>query len=182
MDDTFVIHKAEHTKQFLTHLNSLNPHIQFTAEAPCEKGAIPFLVTLVSIGPNVSLITSVYKTPIHWDQNLHWDNDYSFSTQFRVFKTLTHGTQTVCFDQELLGQEHNTLGLPLVGAITPTGSSTEYKPNWTFTLVFGTATPTTVQIGIRTTRPITSTLWSLTPKAWVTASREFVIKWGPSSF
>ena len=47
MDNTFVIHKKEHN-QFLTHLNSLNPHIQFTTEAPTEHGAIPFLDTLVS--------------------------------------------------------------------------------------------------------------------------------------
>ena len=29
VDDTLVIHKAEHTKKFLIHLNSLNPHVQF---------------------------------------------------------------------------------------------------------------------------------------------------------
>ena len=37
MDDTFVVHKAEHTQQFLTHFNSLNPHIQFTTETPNQQ-------------------------------------------------------------------------------------------------------------------------------------------------
>ena len=30
VDDTFIIHKAEHSLQFLLHLNSLKPNIQFT--------------------------------------------------------------------------------------------------------------------------------------------------------
>ena len=34
VDDTSVIYKAGCIQQFLTHLNSLNPHIQFTTEAP----------------------------------------------------------------------------------------------------------------------------------------------------
>ena len=40
VDYTFVIHKAEYTQQFLVHQNSLNPHIQFTAEAPSEQGSL----------------------------------------------------------------------------------------------------------------------------------------------
>ena len=37
MDDSFVIHKEEHTQQFLTHLNSLNLHIQFTTKVPNDE-------------------------------------------------------------------------------------------------------------------------------------------------
>ena len=34
VDDTFVIQKAEYSKQFLHHISSIDPHIQFTTEDP----------------------------------------------------------------------------------------------------------------------------------------------------
>ena len=40
--DNFVVLKAEHSQQFLTHLNSLNTHIQFTTETPNQQGSLPF--------------------------------------------------------------------------------------------------------------------------------------------
>ena len=63
MNDAFIIQKAEHTQQLLTHLISLHPHIQLTMEAPNIQGAIPFLDTLVSLAPNGSLITLVQRKP-----------------------------------------------------------------------------------------------------------------------
>ena len=47
VNDPFVIHKAEHTQHFLTHLNSYDPNIQFTTESPGQKGCHPFLHTLI---------------------------------------------------------------------------------------------------------------------------------------
>ena len=47
VDDTYVIQQAEHCHQFLQHINSKYPHIQFTIEDPKEDGSIPFLDTLV---------------------------------------------------------------------------------------------------------------------------------------
>ena len=38
VDDTFIIHRAEHKQQFVTHLNSLDPNIQFTSEFPRPTG------------------------------------------------------------------------------------------------------------------------------------------------
>ena len=34
VDDTFVITKAEHSQPLLQHINSQDPHIQFTVEEP----------------------------------------------------------------------------------------------------------------------------------------------------
>ena len=65
VDNTFAVHKAEHTQQFLTHLNSLNPHIQVTTDNPSQQGSLSFLDTLVSVGPNGSLVTTVYRKPTH---------------------------------------------------------------------------------------------------------------------
>ena len=42
VDDIFVIKKVEYMQQFLHHLNSIDPHIQFTAEDPNTNGSLPF--------------------------------------------------------------------------------------------------------------------------------------------
>ena len=41
VDDTFVITKAEHSQTLLHHINSQDPHIQFTVE-PAQQGSLPF--------------------------------------------------------------------------------------------------------------------------------------------
>ena len=65
MDDTFVIQEAKHSQQLFQHINSQDPHIQFTTEEPNQEGALPSLDTLVSPGPNNTLITNVYRKPTH---------------------------------------------------------------------------------------------------------------------
>ena len=64
-------HNAEQTQQFLTHLNSLDPNIQFNIESPDQQGFLPFLDTLASQGPNGTFITTVYRKLRHTDQYLH---------------------------------------------------------------------------------------------------------------
>ena len=76
VDDTFVIHKVEHTQQFLTHLNSLDPNIQFTTESPAQQGCLPFADTLTSQGPDETFITMVYRKPTHTDEHLYWDSHH----------------------------------------------------------------------------------------------------------
>ena len=76
VDDTFVITKAEHSKQLLQHINSQDPHIQLTFEEPSQQGTLPFLDTLVTIGPNQNFHTTVYRKPTHTDQYLHWDSKH----------------------------------------------------------------------------------------------------------
>ena len=44
VDDTFVINKAEHSQDLLQHINSQDPHIQFTVE-PTQQDSLPFLDT-----------------------------------------------------------------------------------------------------------------------------------------
>ena len=96
MDDTFVVHKAEHTQHFLTHLNSHNCHIHFTTHIPNQQGSLSFFDTLVSVGPNGSLVTTVYMKPTHTDQYLHRNSHHSIANKYIVYNTLTHMTQTVC--------------------------------------------------------------------------------------
>ena len=43
VDDTFLTQRTEYRNQFLQHLNSTDPHIQFTTEEMNTDGFIPFL-------------------------------------------------------------------------------------------------------------------------------------------
>ena len=48
VDDTFVVLKKDKKEEFLQHINSVDPSIQFTTEAQKEDGSIPFLDILVT--------------------------------------------------------------------------------------------------------------------------------------
>ena len=76
VDDTFVILETKHSQQQLQYINSQDPHIQFTVEEPNQEGALPFLDTLVSLGPNNTLITTVYRKLTYRDQHLHLDSNH----------------------------------------------------------------------------------------------------------
>ena len=43
VDDTLVILKKDHKEEFLQHINSVDPSIQFTTEELKEDGSMPFL-------------------------------------------------------------------------------------------------------------------------------------------
>ena len=60
VDDTFVIQKEVHKQDFLQHINSVDPAIQFTVENNKEDGAIPFLDTIVK--PNKQGTTNIQPT------------------------------------------------------------------------------------------------------------------------
>ena len=75
-DDTFVIQQAKYSQQLLQQINSQEPHIQFITEELNQEGALPFLDTLVSPGPNNTLVTTVYRKPTHTDQYLPWDSNH----------------------------------------------------------------------------------------------------------
>ena len=104
VDDIFVINKAEHSQDLLQHINNQDPHIQFTVE-PTQQGSLPFLDTLVTIQPDNTLSTSVYRKPTHTDQYLHWDSNHHITVKQSVFNTLAHRAKTVSSTQDLLDKE-----------------------------------------------------------------------------
>ena len=89
VDDTFVINKAEHSQDLLHHINNKDPYIQFTVE-PTQQGSLPFLDTLVTIQPDNTFSTSVYRKPTHTEQYLHWDSNHHITAKQSVFNTLAH--------------------------------------------------------------------------------------------
>ena len=66
VDDTFDINKAEHSQDLLEHMNSQDPHIQFTVE-PTQQDSLPFLDTLVTIQSDNTFSTTVYRNLTHTD-------------------------------------------------------------------------------------------------------------------
>jgi hypothetical protein len=65
VDDTFVVwpHGTEKLEEFLSHMNSLRPTIQFTLET--ETGdSLPFLDVLVCRN-GTAVLTKVYRKPTH---------------------------------------------------------------------------------------------------------------------
>ena len=104
VDDTFVINKAEHSQDLLQHINSQDPHIQFTVE-PTQQDSLPFLDTLVTIQPENTFSTTVYRKPTHTDQYLHWDSNHHITAKQSVFNTLAHRAKTVSSSQVSFNKE-----------------------------------------------------------------------------
>ena len=65
VDDTFVILKQDKKEEFLQHINSVNPAIQFTTEEQKQDGSMPFLDILVTPQEDRTLTTRVYRKPTH---------------------------------------------------------------------------------------------------------------------
>ena len=108
VDDTFVIHKEIHKQEFLQHINSVDPAIQFTVENN-KDGVIPFLDTIVKPEAEWNLFITVYRKPTHTDQYLQWDSHHHLSAKFSVIHTLSHRAQTVCSNPELPHKEKTHL-------------------------------------------------------------------------
>ena len=77
-----------HVMGIFAAINSQNPHIQFTMEDPGKNGALPLLDTLVSLGPNNTQVTSVYRKLIHIDQYLHRDSSHFPQGKYSINNTL----------------------------------------------------------------------------------------------
>ena len=94
--DTCVVIYAANKEGFLEHINSIDPHIQFTTEDAKADGSIPFLDTIVMSQPDNSLLTSVYRKPTHTDLYLHWNSHHHLLAKFSVINTLKHRARSVC--------------------------------------------------------------------------------------
>ena len=105
VDDTFVIIKAEHSQSLLQHINSKDPHIQSTVKEPTQQGTLPFLDTLVTIQPDNTFSTSVYRKPTHADQYLDWNSNHHITAKQSVSNTLAHRAKIVSSNQETLNKE-----------------------------------------------------------------------------
>ena len=130
VDDTFVIQKAEHSQQFLHHINTQDPNIQFTVEEPDEDGSLPFLDTKVTPGPNNTLNATVYRKPTHTDQYLHWDSNHFITSKHSVYNTLAHRAKVVSSNETSLNKELEHIRMTLHCCHFPTWALNELKQNF----------------------------------------------------
>ena len=101
---TLLSYYNNHT-EFLQHINSVNPSIQFTTEEAKEDGSMPFLDILVTPQGDGTLTTSVYRKPTHIHLYLQWDSHHSLACKYSVINTLTHRAKAVCSNSKLLEEE-----------------------------------------------------------------------------
>ena len=105
VDDTCVILDSVRKEEFFNHINSLDPHIQFTSEDAKPEWSIQFLDTIVMPQSDGSLKTTVYRKPTYTDMYLYWDSYHHLSAKFSFINTLRHRAKTVCSNSQLLQQE-----------------------------------------------------------------------------
>ena len=111
VNNTFIAHKAEHT-QFLSHLNSLDPTYNSQLNPQTNMALFPsWALNIIKL--HGTLITVVYRKPSHADQYLHWGSQHSITNKYIVYNTLSHRTQYVCSNQELLEQENQYIHMAL---------------------------------------------------------------------
>ena len=149
MDETLVIQQAKHSQQLLQHINSQDLQIQLTIEEPNQKGALPFLNALVSPGPNYTLVTTVYRNPMHIIQTALLPPPI-WATPSILYYTVQLGTHTTsvgeynpiqgCFPLPL------TLTTLLLAPKTPNTPHTPHISQTTYTphlsgAIFGKYTP-----------------------------------------
>ena len=106
VDDTFTIIESSQKNEFLEHINSIDKHIQFTAEDQRSDGAMPFLDILITPGRDGSLSTSVFRKLTHTDLYLQWDSHHTLTSKYSVIGTLQHRAQAICSNPQLLQKEH----------------------------------------------------------------------------
>ena len=105
VDDTWVIQQQEHQQQFLQHINTVDPSIQFTVEEAKEDGSIPFLDTVIKPEEDGSFTIGVYRKPTHTDLYLPWDSAHDIAAKYSVINTLTHRAHAISSTPDLAKQE-----------------------------------------------------------------------------
>ena len=89
--------RQKHSQDLLQHINSQDPHIQFTVE-PTQQGSLPFLHTLVTIQPDNTFNTTIYRKPTHTDLYLHLDSNHHITAKQSVYNTLAHRAKNSVFN------------------------------------------------------------------------------------
>ena len=100
-----MIQHQAHKEEFLRHINSVDPSIQFTVEESKGDGSILFLDTIITPKTGGTFTTGVYRKPTHTDLYLPQDSNHNLSAKYSVINTLTHRAYTTCSTPQLLKSE-----------------------------------------------------------------------------
>ena len=90
VDKTFTILQSSQKNGFLEHINSIDQHMQFTAEDQRSDGAMPFLDILITPGRDGSLSTSAFRKSTHTDLYMQWDSHHTLTSKYSMIGTLQH--------------------------------------------------------------------------------------------
>ena len=90
VDDTFVIQHQSLKEEFLRHINTVDPSIQFTVEESKDDGS--FFGYHHNTRNRWNLHHGVYRKPTHIDLYLLWDSIHNLAAEYSVINTLTHST------------------------------------------------------------------------------------------
>ena len=127
VDDICVVIKAAHKQVFLEHINSIDPHIQFTSEDSKPDGSMPFLDMLITPTEGGRLNTTAYRKPTHTDMYLKWDSHHPISSKFNVVGTLYHRANPICSSPYMLQKEEEDLSRVLTRCKYPTWAINRVK-------------------------------------------------------
>ena len=81
-----------HAEEFLEHLNSLAPDLDYTIEHPSPDGSIPFLDVLIHSDTS----TSIYRKPTNTNLYTHYSSATTMSSKESVVRTLTRRAYKLC--------------------------------------------------------------------------------------
>ena len=95
-----------------------------------QDGSLHFLDTKVTPGPNNTLITSVYRKPIHTDQYLHWVNNHYIAAKHSVYNTLVHRAKVVSSNQPSLTKELDHIKMALQSCHFSTSALNKLQNNF----------------------------------------------------
>ena len=98
-------------EEFLNHLNSIHPNIQFTMEKEIE-GQLPFLDVMVVHKTDLLLGHKVYRKPTHTEQYLHQNSNHQPQQKRAIIKTLVDRADRKC-EAQFLSTELNYLNWAL---------------------------------------------------------------------
>ena len=94
VDDTCAALPHDLVDPFHEHLNSIDPHIQFTVERE-SRGQLTFLDVLLTREEDGTISTEVYRKPAHMDQYLTFDSHHLTAHKRAVVRTLMGRAETL---------------------------------------------------------------------------------------
>lgn len=96
VDDTHCKLKRQYSQEFVDHLNTIDPDIQFTTEGEVD-GALAFLDTITIRQEDGSIKVQVYRKSTHTDQYLNFKSNHPLDHKLGVARTLLHRAEP-CVD------------------------------------------------------------------------------------
>lgn len=107
IDDCFCIIQGSEVDNFLGHLNSIEPAIQFTVERE-HNNTLPFLDVLVRRQGDALKFT-VHRKPTHSGRYLRFDSNHPVSHKASVVSTLFTRAKAVCSSENDKRKEEQTI-------------------------------------------------------------------------